>query len=75
MVLLLFLDRQPQRLLTHSFLGTGILGAFTTFSTLIGETGGFLSDRQWFYATANFALQNAGGLILYFLGSAAGRAL
>ena len=53
----------------------GFLGAFTTFSTLIGETGGFLSDRQWFYATANFALQNAGGLILYFLGSAAGRAL
>jgi len=53
----------------------GFMGAFTTFSTLIGETGGFLGDGQWFYAAANFALQNAGGLILYFLGSAAGRAL
>ncbi|MCY2928392.1 MAG: CrcB family protein [Planctomycetota bacterium] len=53
----------------------GFMGAFTTFSTLIGETGGFLGDGQWFYAAANFGLQSAGGLILYFLGLAAGRAL
>lgn len=53
----------------------GFMGAFTTFSTLIGETGAFLGDRQWFFTAANFALQNVGGLVLYFLGQAAGRAL
>lgn len=37
-VLVLFLDRKPSRFLTHSFLGTGILGAFTTFSAFTVET-------------------------------------
>ena len=60
---------------TRIILLVGFMGAFTTFSTLIGETGGFLGDGQWFFAAANFTLQNAGGLIVYFLGLAAGRAL
>jgi len=41
-VLVLYLDRHPQRLLLHSFLGTGILGAFTTFSTFTVETAELL---------------------------------
>jgi len=45
-VLVLFLDRQPPRLLTHSFLGTGILGAFTTFSTFTVESAELLRQSK-----------------------------
>ena len=45
-VLVLFLDRQPPRLLTHSFLGTGILGAFTTFSTFTIESAELLRQSK-----------------------------
>lgn len=45
-VLVLFLDRQPPRLLSHSFLGTGILGAFTTFSTFTIESAELLRQSK-----------------------------
>ena len=56
-VLVLFLDRQPPRLLTHSFLGTGILGAFTTFSTFTIESAELLRQSKpltaFVYVTAS----------------------
>ena len=45
-VLVLSLDRQPPRLLTHSFLGTGILGAFTTFSAFTVESAELLRQSE-----------------------------
>jgi len=50
----------------------GFMGAFTTFSTFIFETGGFMRDAQWIMATGNMAVQLVVGLIFFFLGAAAG---
>ncbi len=50
----------------------GFMGAFTTFSTVIFETGGFMRDAQWIMATGNMAVQLVVGLIFFFLGAAAG---
>jgi CrcB protein len=44
----------------------GFMGAFTTFSTYVFETGQLLRDAQWWPALGNVALQNilgAGGLL------------
>ena len=52
---------------------TGFMGAFTTFSTFIFETGGLVQDGQWLAAGANLILQNVTGLIALLLGTALGR--
>ncbi len=51
----------------------GFLGAFTTFSTYIFETGGLLRDSQWLRTVGNITLQNAIGLLALFTGHALGR--
>ena len=51
----------------------GFMGAFTTFSAYALETGELLRDAQWLWATGNIALQNGFGIVLFFLGLAAGR--
>jgi len=51
----------------------GFLGAFTTFSTLVGETGQLLADSEWLLAGGNILLQNTLGIAVFFLGLAAGR--
>jgi len=51
----------------------GFLGAFTTFSTFVGETGQLLADSEWFLAGGNILLQNALGIIAFFLGLSVGR--
>ena len=51
----------------------GFMGAFTTFSAFVLETGGLLRDSQWSWALANIAFQNVFGLALFFLGLAIGR--
>lgn len=53
----------------------GFMGAFTTFSTFVSETGQLLADSEWLLAAANVLLQNGMGLAMFFLGLAAGRAL
>lgn len=45
----------------------GFMGAFTTFSTLVAETGFMLEKEQWGRAFANLALHNVLGLVLFFL--------
>ncbi len=52
---------------------TGFMGAFTTFSTFMFETGNLLRDSQWLLAAGNIAGQIALGLIGLFLGMAVGR--
>jgi CrcB protein len=53
----------------------GFMGAFTTFSTFMFETGAFLRDSQWLLAFGNIAAQVIVGLICLFLGLALGRSL
>ena len=51
----------------------GFMGAFTTFSAFMLETGELLRDAQWSWALGNIALQNILGLILFFFGLGIGR--
>lgn len=52
---------------------TGFMGAFTTFSTFVAESGHLLADGQDWYGLGNILLQNGVGLVLFFLGLALGR--
>ncbi len=51
----------------------GFMGALTTFSTFIFDTGSLLRGSQFALAIGNIALQNITGLIFLLLGVAAGR--
>jgi len=53
----------------------GFMGAFTTFSTFIFETGQLLRDAEWLAALGNMVGQNVVGLISLFLGLTLGRML
>lgn len=53
----------------------GFMGAFTTFSTFIFDTGGFVREAQWLLATGNVAIQTVTGLAFLFMGISAGRVL
>ncbi len=53
----------------------GFMGAFTTFSSYVFETSALIRDSQWLLAFGNIILQNVTGVVLLFLGLAAGRAL
>lgn len=46
----------------------GFMGAFTTFSTFIFETGGFLRAEQWVLATGNVVLHVVVGIVSFFGG-------
>jgi len=63
-VLVLSLDRQPPRLLTHSFFGTGILGAFTTFSTFTVESAELLRQSKPLTALAYVIVSVVGGVLV-----------
>lgn len=53
----------------------GFMGAFTTFSSFIFETGALFRDSELIFAIGNIVLQNITGLVLFFLGLTAGRLL
>jgi CrcB protein len=53
----------------------GFMGAFTTFSTFVFETGQLTRDAQWIMAAGNLALQNGVGLAALFAGLTLGRLL
>ncbi len=59
-VLVTLLDRPPPRTHLHAFLGTGLLGAFTTFSTFTVEAVELVRTGHWpvaaAYLTASVAL-------------------
>jgi fluoride exporter len=57
------------------FLGTGILGGFTTFSTLSYESIALMQDGLWSQGILNMFASAALGLIAAWLGLVAGRAL
>jgi len=54
---------------------TGFMGAFTTFSTFISETGQLAGGAQWWVALGNITLQVGAGLALFFVGAALARLL
>lgn len=53
----------------------GFMGAFTTYSTYMFETGALVRDSEWALAIGNVLLQNLVGIICLFIGLFAGRAL
>lgn len=52
---------------------SGFMGSFTTFSTLIFETGTLMQDSRWMLAAGNVVLQVILGLVCLFLGLSVGR--
>ncbi len=46
----------------------GFMGAFTTFSTYMFESGQFVRDGQWSVAMANVLAQNSVGIAALFAG-------
>lgn len=69
----LFESRWPVSGQTRMLVLVGFLGAFTTFSAIVLETGELARSGQWMYAAANIALQNGLGFIALFAGVALGR--
>ncbi len=51
----------------------GFMGAFTTFSTFIAETGLLLETAEILRAMGNLSLQVFGGMIAFFIGQMLGR--
>ncbi|MBI5114846.1 fluoride efflux transporter CrcB [Candidatus Poribacteria bacterium] len=51
----------------------GFMGAFTTFSAFVLETSELLQDTQWAWAMGNIMLQNACGIVIFFVGLILGR--
>ena len=49
------------------------MGAFTTFSAFILESGELLRSAQWLYATGNIVMQTGIGFVALFIGAALGR--
>ena len=58
---------------TRAILMLGFLGAFTTFSAFILETGELMRSAQFMYAAANVLMQTSLGLIALFAGIILGR--
>ncbi len=58
---------------TRLILLVGFMGAFTTFSAFILETGELVRASEWSYAALNLGLQNVLGLAALFGGAALAR--
>jgi fluoride exporter len=69
----LFEKYRPGHNETRVLILVGFLGAFTTFSAFIMETGELIQAAQWVRAVKNVFLQNALGFGTFFLGMVVGR--
>ena len=69
----LFEERWPVAGETRTLVMVGFMGAFTTFSSFILETGELVRAAEWIQAAANLVLQNGVGFAALFLGLALGR--
>ncbi|MFO8113681.1 MAG: CrcB family protein [Desulfosalsimonadaceae bacterium] len=69
----LFEQRWPVSSDARVIVMIGFMGAFTTFSTYILESGEFLRTAQYFTAAGNFFLQNGLGFLALMAGIALGR--
>lgn len=66
-------ERQLLRAEFRLVILVGFMGAFTTFSSLIFETGELLRGTQWAYAALNLMGQNLLGFAAFHIGAALGR--
>jgi len=69
----LFETRWPVSGETRTLVMVGFMGAFTTFSALILETGELLRSSELMYAAVNITMQTGVGFIALFAGAAIGR--
>jgi CrcB protein len=69
----LFENRWPVSGEIRTAVLVGFMGAFTTFSAFIFETGEMLRTAQWLYAAGNVTLQTGLGFVALFTGAALGR--
>lgn len=69
----LFRGRLPVTPEARTVVLVGFMGAFTTFSAYILETGELMRSNEWAYATVYFALQNGVGIAALLAGMAVGR--
>jgi CrcB protein len=67
------LERRPPLLVAHSFVGTGVLGAFTTFSTMAVEVVVLVDAGQVWRAGSYLAVSLVAGVALAAAGLALGR--
>ncbi|MBA4358425.1 MAG: fluoride efflux transporter CrcB [Desulfovibrio sp.] len=66
-------ERQLLRAEMRLVILVGFMGAFTTFSSFVFETGELLRGSQWAFAALNVAGQNILGLAAFFAGAALAR--
>ncbi len=69
----LFENRWPVSGETRTLVLVGFMGAFTTFSAFILETGELMRAAEWMAAAANLALQNGLGFFALFTGMVLGK--
>jgi CrcB protein len=69
----LFENRWPVSGETRTIILVGFMGAFTTFSALILETGELMRSAEWLHAATNLTIQNGVGFFALFVGAALGR--
>ena len=69
----LFQNRWPVSGETRTIVLVGFMGAFTTFSAYILETGEMLRSAEWIYAIGNMVLQNGLGIAALIAGTMLGR--
>jgi len=69
----LFENRWPVSGETRVIVLLGFLGAFTTFSAYILETGELVRSAEWMYAVVNVIMQTSLGFIALFAGVTLGR--
>lgn len=69
------LERRPSRLVAHALLGTGVLGAFTTFSTMAVEAVVLVDAQQVWRAGLYLATSLVLGVVAAAAGLGIGRRL
>jgi fluoride exporter len=69
----LFESRWPVSGELRTVLLVGFMGAFTTFSAFILETGELLRSAEWLYAALNLSAEIFLGFTALFIGTALGR--
>lgn len=75
LVWIYFEHRYPAAREMRVLILVGFMGAFTTFSALILETGEMLRAATWLHAAANLTLHNVLGFAALYVGAALGRML